>query len=62
MDALACIYMHCNIERIIIKNQFGSPGLGSRGKSMCIYVLCFMLSHCLFSIFRIHMQVISIRG
>jgi len=28
LDALACIYMYCNIERNIMKNQFGSPGFG----------------------------------
>ena len=25
MDVLACIYMYCNIEMNIMKNQFGSP-------------------------------------
>jgi len=28
LDALACIYMYCNIERNIMKNQFGSLGFG----------------------------------
>ena len=51
LDALACINMYCNIERIIMKNQVGSLGLGSRGESLCICVLCVMLSHCLFSVF-----------
>jgi len=28
LDALACIYMYCNIERNIMKNQAGSLGFG----------------------------------
>jgi len=28
MDASACIYMYCNIERKIMEKQFGSPGFG----------------------------------
>jgi len=28
MDTSACIYMYCNIERNIMKNQSGSPGFG----------------------------------
>ena len=28
------------------------PVLGSRGKSLCICVLCVLLSHCLFSLFK----------
>ena len=51
LDASACIYMYCNIERNIMKNQAGSPDLGSKGKSLCICVLCVMLLHCLFSVF-----------
>jgi len=40
MNALTCIYMYCNIERKIMKNQSGSPGFGIQGK---IYVyICFM--------------------
>jgi len=50
-DALACINMYYNIERNIMKNQAGSPVLGSRGKSLCICVLCVMLLHCLFYVF-----------
>jgi len=65
MDASACKYMYCNIERNIMKNQFDSPGFGIQGKiSMYIcfmfYVLC--SHHYLFSIFRIHMQVIYVWG
>ena len=51
LDALACINMYYNIERNIRKNQVGSPGFGIQGKSLCISVLCVMLSHCLFSMF-----------
>jgi len=43
LDASACINMYCNIERNIMKNQVGSPVLGSKGKSLCICVLCVML-------------------
>ena len=35
----------------MMKNQAGSPVLGSRGKYLCVYVLCVMLSHCLFFVF-----------
>jgi len=41
-----------NIERNIIKIKLVVPVLGSRGKSLCICVLCVMLSHCLFSLFK----------
>ena len=51
LDALACINMYCNIERNIMKIQAGSPGFGIQGKSLCICVLCVMLSHCLFFVF-----------
>ena len=51
LDALACINMYYNIERNIMKNQAGSLGFGSRGKSLCICVLCVLLSHYLFSMF-----------
>ena len=44
MNASTCIYMCCNTKRNIMKNQVGSPDLGSRGKSLCLSVLCFMLS------------------
>ena len=52
LDASACIHMYCNIERNIMKNQAGSPGSGIQGKSLCICVLCVMLSHYLFSLFK----------
>jgi len=51
LDALACINMYYNIERNIMKNQTGSPSFGIQVKSLCICVLCVMLSHCLFSMF-----------
>ena len=38
LDALACINMYCNIERNIMKNQSSSTALGSKGKSLCIFV------------------------
>ena len=44
MYASACIYMCCNTKRNIMKNQAGRPDLGSREKSLCLSVLCFMLS------------------
>jgi len=40
MDASPCIYMYCNIERNIMKNQSGSPGFGIQGKNS-VYI-CFM--------------------
>jgi hypothetical protein len=43
MNALTCIYMYCNIERNIMKNQSGSPGFGIQGKILCI-CFCFMFS------------------
>ena len=51
LDSSACINMYCNIERNIMKNQAGSPGFGIEGKSLCICVLCVILSHYLFSVF-----------
>ena len=29
LDASTCIYMYCNIERNIMKNQSGSPSFGT---------------------------------
>ena len=51
LDALACIYMYCNIETNIMKNQSGSPSFGIQGKSLYICVSCVMLSLRLFSVF-----------
>ena len=42
LDASACINMYCNIERNIMKNQAGSPGLGIQGK-ISVH-MCFMCS------------------
>jgi len=63
MDTSTCIYMYCNIERNIMKNQSGSPGFGIQGK-ISVYI-CFMwyaLAIVYFLCFRIRMQVISIWG
>jgi len=51
LDASACINMYCNIERNIIKIKLVVLVLGSRAKSLCICVLCVLLSHDLFSVF-----------
>ena len=48
LDASACINMYSSIERNIMKNQTGSLGFGIQGKSLCICVLCVLLSHYLF--------------
>jgi len=40
LDASACIYMYCNIERNIMKNQVGSLSFGIQGK-VSVY-MCFM--------------------
>ncbi len=37
------VYVYCNIERIIMKNQFGSPGFGIQGRSLCIFVLTLVI-------------------
>ena len=49
MNASKCIYMCYGTKRNRMKTQAGSPDLGSRGKSLFIFVLCFILS--LFFIF-----------
>jgi len=51
LDASACMNMYYNIKRNIMKNQAGSLGFGIQGKSLCICVLCVLLSHYLFSVF-----------
>ena len=51
LDALECINMYYNIERNIMKNQASSLGFWIQGESLCICVLCVMLSHCFFSVF-----------
>jgi len=63
MDALACIYMYCNIERNIMKNQSGSPSFGIQRKiSVYIYFVFYALVIVYFIFFRICMQVIFVRG
>ena len=45
MDCLTCIYMYCNIERNIMKNQAGSPGFGIQGKiSVHMCFMCYALA------------------
>ena len=44
MYASTCIYMCCNTKRNIMKNQASRPDLESRGKYLCLSVLCCMLS------------------
>lgn len=43
MDASACIYMHCNIERNIMKNESGSPNFGIQVKISVYIFLCVMI-------------------
>jgi len=40
LDASTCIYMYCNIEMNIMKNQASSLGFGIQGK-ISVY-MCFM--------------------
>ena len=62
LDASECIYMYYNIERNIMKNQYGSPGFGIKGK-IFVYIcfMCYALAIVYFLCFRICMQVISVR-
>ncbi len=63
MDAFTCIYMYCNIERDIMKNQSRSLDFGILGK-IFVYI-CFMfhaLTIIYFLFFRIRMQVVYVRG
>ena len=63
LDSSACINLYYNIEMNIMKINLVVPVLGSRGKSLCICVLCVILSHYLFYLFfRIRKQVISVWG
>ena len=54
MDASACIYMYCNIERNIMKNQSGSPNFGIQRKIYMHYFFFYVLCsfHCLFFVFK----------
>jgi hypothetical protein len=57
MYASACIYMCCcNTKRNIMKYQAGRPDLGSRGKSLCLSVLWFMLSLLFIFCYKIHVS------
>jgi len=61
MDASSCIYMYCNTERNIMKNQFGSHGFWELGENLCVYMFYVIFSlHYLFYVFRIPMQVICV--
>ena len=52
MYSSSCIYMCCNTQRNIMKNQVGRPNFGSRG-NICVYLFYVLCSHyCLFSILR----------
>ena len=55
MYASACIYMCVvTLKGIIMKNQAGHPDLGSRGKSLCLSVLCLMLLLLFIFCYKIH--------
>jgi len=62
LDASTSIYMYCNIERNIMKNQASSPSFGIQGKIL-VYMcfMCYALALFIFC-FRIRMQVISVWG
>ena len=47
LDASTCIYMYCNIERNIMKNQSGSPGFGIQGR-ISVYTCCMCYALALF--------------
>jgi len=42
MNSLTCIYMYCNIERIIMNNQSGTPSFWIQGKIS--FYISFMFS------------------
>jgi len=54
LDASACIYMYCNIERM--KNQSGSPYFGMQGK-IYVYIcfMCYALAIVYLLCFKVHM-------
>ena len=61
MNASACIYMCCNTKRNIMKNQAGSPDLGSRGKiSVYIFFMFYALAIVYFMFLRIRLQIIFV--
>jgi len=60
MNASVCIYMYCNIERKMMKNQSGSPSFGIQAK---IYVyLFYVLAIVYFSSSRVCLHVIFVYG
>ena len=62
MNASTCIYMCYNTKRNIMKNQAGHPDLGSKGKSLCLCDLSFMLSLLFIFCLKIRLQIISVQG
>ena len=45
LDGLACIYMYCNIEIKLLKNEVGSLDFGIQGKiSMYMCFVCYALA------------------
>jgi len=45
LDSSVCIYMYCNIERNIMKNQSSSNSFGIQGKiSMYICFMCYVIT------------------
>jgi len=53
------IYMYCNIERNIMKNQSGSPAFGIQGKFF-VYICFVFLPLYIFYFLRILLQVIYV--
>lgn len=50
MNDLACIHMYYNLERNIMKRNMVVLFLGSKGKFLCIFVLCSL--QCLYFCFK----------
>ena len=52
LDASACMYMYCNIERNTMRNQARNPAFGIQGKlsmymcfmcdSLALFIFCFL--------------------
>ena len=59
MDVLTCIYMYCNIENNIMKNQSSSSGFVIQGK-IFVHLFCVSRHYIFFQFLRIHLQVISV--
>jgi len=60
MNSLTCIYIYCNLEKNIMKNQSGGPSFGIHGK-IAMYI-CFMFLPSYIFFLRIRLQVISVQG